>query len=148
MMNGFQRLNVLLVEDDDIAAEAVVRGLRINGLDYAVVVAEDGATALQILRGEHAERSLEQPFLVLLDLSMPRMSGLEFLRELRADARISDSVVFVLTSSGADEDRAAAYRQHIAGYMVKSGVGPQFSGLARFLAEYVRVVLLPPARAR
>jgi CheY-like chemotaxis protein len=71
------------------------------------------------------------------------MNGMEFLRELRSDSELRGTVVFVLTTSGSDTDRANAYGQFIAGYMVKSGLGPQLSGLARFLTEYNSAVLPP-----
>jgi CheY-like chemotaxis protein len=132
--------SVLLVDDDDVAAEAVVRGLRKHSMHCPVVIAEDGSVALQILRGTHA-RKITKPYIVLLDLNMPRMNGLEFLRELRLDAALKGTVVFVLTTSGAEADRARAYEHNIAGYMVKSAVGPQFSGLARFLTEFRSTVL-------
>jgi CheY-like chemotaxis protein len=132
--------SLLLVDDDDVAAEAVVRGLRKHSMECPIVIAEDGKTALQILRGTH-ERKVAQPLLVLLDLNMPRMNGIEFLKELRADDALKSTVVFVLTTSGADADRARAYAHCIAGYMLKSGVGPQFKGLAQFLTEYRAAVL-------
>lgn len=136
-------LSLLLVEDDDVAAEAVVRGLRKHASDCPVVPAEDGAAALHILRGEDEGHRIVKPYLVLLDLNMPRMNGFEFLRALRADDELRNTVVFVLTTSGADSDRARAYREHIAGYMVKSEVGPQFGGLARFLTEYRAAIRFP-----
>ena len=136
-------LNLLLVEDDDVAAEAVVRGLQKHAMDCPVIPAEDGIAALQILRGKHGARQIARPYLVLLDLNMPRMNGFEFLRELRADNELRGTVVFVLTTSGAETDRARAYKESIAGYMVKSAIGPQFSGLARFLTEYRWAVQLP-----
>ena len=136
-------LSLLLVEDDDVAAEAVVRGLRKHANDCPVVAAEDGTSALQILRGKDAEHRIAKPYLVLLDLNMPGMNGFEFLRELRADEELRNTVVFVLTTSGAESDRARAYREHIAGYMVKSEVGPQFGGLARFLTEYRAAIRFP-----
>ncbi len=135
-------LNVLLIEDDDVAAEAVVRGLRRYASDCSVVPAEDGTAALQILRGKH-QRRIAKPYIVLLDLNMPHMNGLEFLRQLRADAELRKTVVFVLTMSGTESDRIRAYEENIAGYIVKSEVGPQFSGLARFLTEYRGAVRLP-----
>jgi CheY-like chemotaxis protein len=134
--------SVLLVDDDDVAAEAVVRGLRKHSMDCPVVIAEDGQAALQILRGTH-EKHIQKPYLVLLDLNMPRMNGLEFLRELRLDSDLKGTVVFILTTSGAEADRSRAYNENVAGYMVKSAVGPQFSGLARFLTEYRSTVLFP-----
>jgi CheY-like chemotaxis protein len=99
--------------------------------------------ALDILRGRHPTRQIRKPHLVLLDLNMPRMSGIEFLRELRADDHLRGTVVFVLTTSGSEADRARAYREFIAGYMVKSELGPQLSGLAQFLIQY-RSAVLPP----
>jgi CheY-like chemotaxis protein len=136
-------LSILLVDDDDVAAEAVERGLRKHGVDATVVIAEEGAAALHILRNTHATRRIRKPCLILLDLNMPGMSGLEFLQQLRADEVLRGTVVFVLTTSGSDADRARTYQHMIAGYLVKSAMGPQCSGLARFLAEYQRAVLLP-----
>jgi CheY-like chemotaxis protein len=142
-MTSAAALTLLVVDDDDVAAEAVVRGMRKHGMDSPIVIAEDGMAALQILRGQHPTRRIAKPYLVLLDLNMPRMNGVEFLRELRSDADLRGTVVFVLTTSGSDADRALAYREHIAGYLVKSGLGPQLSGLARFLGEYRAAVLFP-----
>ena len=142
-MTNAPLLSLLLVEDDDVAAEAVIRGLRKHANDCHVVPAADGVTALEILRGKHAAHRIAKPYLVLLDLNIPRMNGFEFLRELRADNELRGTVVFVLTTSGAEPDRERAYREQIAGYMVKSAVGPQFSGLARFLSEYRAAIQLP-----
>jgi CheY-like chemotaxis protein len=142
-MTNAPAFNLLVVDDDDVAAEAVVRSMRKHAMDCSIVIAEDGMTALQILRGKHPTRRITKPRLVLLDLNMPRMSGIEFLRELRSDDHLRGTVVFVLTTSGSDADRERAYQESIAGYMVKSGLGPQLSGLARFLTEY-RTAVLPP----
>jgi CheY-like chemotaxis protein len=142
-MTSAPALTLLVVDDDDVAAEAVVRGMRKHALDCPIVIAEDGMAALQILRGKHPTRQIAKPYLVLLDLNMPRMNGIEFLRELRSDSQLRGTVVFVLTTSGSDADRARAYQEFIAGYMVKSGLGPQLSGLARFLTEYRTAVLFP-----
>ena len=143
-MTSVPKLNLLLVEDDDVAAEAVIRGLQKHAMHCPVIPAEDGAVALHILRGKDSARQIAKPFLVLLDLNMPRMNGFEFLRELRADNDLRGTVVFVLTTPGAETDRARAYNESIAGYMVKSAIGPQFSGLARFLTEYRWAIQLPP----
>ena len=68
-------MNILLVEDDDVAAEAVIRSIKKNSLNFPVTIAVDGIDALQILRDELPERKIQRPFLVLLDLNMPRMNG-------------------------------------------------------------------------
>jgi CheY-like chemotaxis protein len=107
------------------------------------VWAEDGAVALQMLRGSDGQRKVERPRLVLLDLNMPRVDGFEFLRQLRADPELHDDVVFVLTTSDTDSDRRRAYHENVAGYMVKAAVGPQFAKLAQVLASYELAVHLP-----
>jgi CheY-like chemotaxis protein len=138
-----QPISILLIDDDDVAAEAVVRGLRKHELICPIVLAEDGQIALQILRGQHADRRITKPYLALLDLNMPRMNGFEFLHALRADETLRATVVFVISTSGSDVDRARAYDENIAGYMVKASLGPQLKGLAQFLVEYRSIILLP-----
>lgn len=136
-------MNILLVEDDDVAAEAVIRSINKNNLNFPVVIAEDGLEALHVLRNENASKKIKKPYLILLDLNMPRMNGFEFLQEIRTDKNLKDSVVFVLTTSDADSDRTRAYHENIAGYMVKSAVGPQFLKLAKLLDSYHASVNLP-----
>jgi len=142
-MSSEAALTILLVDDDDVAAESVVRSLQRANLGLPVVWAEDGAVALDILRGRDPMRRAPRPRVVLLDLNMPRMDGFEFLRELRSDALLREDVVFVLTTSDIDTDRARAYHENVAGYMVKASVGPQFSRLAGLLASYRHAVALP-----
>lgn len=136
-------LNILLVDDDDVAIEAVVRSFRKSGLDFAITPAENGLVALDILRNHHPERKIDKPYLILLDLNMPGMSGLEFLQTIRSDTQLREAVVFVLTTSDSDQDRTQAYDENIAGYMTKSSVGPQFKKLVQLLEEYSSSVILP-----
>lgn len=136
-------LTVLLIDDDDVAQEAVIRSFRKLDIGFPVVTANDGQEGLDILQGTHPERRLSGPHIVLLDLNMPRMNGFEFLQQLRKDKALSNTVVFVLTTSNDDHDRSRAYENSIAGYMVKSKVGPQFSKLAALLNEYQKTVFLP-----
>lgn len=138
-----QNLNILLVEDDDVAAESVVRSLRKNAMNFPITLAKDGLEALEILRNRHPDLHIEKPFLTLLDLNMPRMNGFEFLKEIRSDNELRECIIFVLTTSDATSDMARAYEDNIAGYMVKSAVGPQFSKLAQLLDNYRAAVKLP-----
>ncbi len=138
-----KKINILLVDDDDVSAESVVRSLRKNAVDFPITLARDGMEALEILRSSHPQLSIEKPYLVLLDLNMPRMNGFEFLHEIRADEKLHSSVIFVLTTSDAESDRVRAYEENIAGYMVKSVVGPQFSKLASLLESYRSSISLP-----
>ncbi len=136
-------INLLIVEDDDVAAEAIQRSLRKSETPFKAVVAEDGLVALDILRGKHAEKKIENPMIVLLDINMPRMNGFEFLEEVRNDKSLRSLVVFVLTTSSSDVDRSKAYQENIAGYMTKDKVGPQFGKLFKLLSDYADTVILP-----
>jgi CheY-like chemotaxis protein len=137
------RLKIMVIEDDDVAAESIERSLKKHGITSPILHVENGAMALDLLRQIGVGRSHGVPVIVLLDLNMPRMNGFEFLREVRSDPDLSSLVVFVLTTSDAEMDRARAYQEHVAGYMVKSAVGPQFRRLASLLEQYAQAVVLP-----
>ena len=137
------RADILVVEDDDVQAEAVVRSLRKAGVDANIVVTPEGWEALSVLRGTHSRHRIRRPYLVLLDLNLPRLGGMDFLREVRADPLLNDTVVFVLTTSADERDCKRAYEEHVAGYMVKSEVGPQFTRMVEMLRPYLAVVRLP-----
>lgn len=134
---------VLLVDDDDVAIEGVLRSFRKHEVPCRTLTAGDGKEALAILRGSHPAKVLETPVIVLLDLNMPGMDGFQFLEAVRSDNELKRTVVFVLTTSSRDQDRYRAYNEHVAGYMVKSAVGPQFSLLAEFMTKYARSQRLP-----
>ena len=144
MNQDYDEVSILLVEDDDIDAKSVERGLRRLNLANPLHRAKNGQEALDILRGTASNQGkFNRPYIILLDLNMPVMGGLEFLRCIRDDEELADAVVFVLTTSSADEDRVAAYKEHVAGYIVKSGVKGGFSQVVEMLDHYWRVVLLP-----
>ena len=138
-----QHVRILLVEDDDVDVEVVKRGFRKQRIANPVVVASDGVEALEILRGTDGRAPLPRPYIILLDLNMPRMSGIEFLQAVRGDPDLQDSVVFVLTTSQNETDRIRAYKQHVAGYMVKSQAGSSFKQAIEMLSQYWTVVILP-----
>lgn len=136
-------VHLLVVEDDAVDLMAIRRGFDSLRLANPVRIAHDGIEALEWLRGENGREKLPRPHLILLDLQMPRMNGLEFLAALRADPALADSVVFVLTTSKFDEDITAAYRHHIAGYIVKGTLADEFLGVVNLLEAYWRIVELP-----
>ena len=135
--------NLLLVEDDEMDIEIFRRAMRKTGLSLPVTVAHDGVEALSILRGEGGAGPLHRPSVVVLDLNMPRMNGHEFLDIVRADPKLTDLVVFVLTTSDAQQDKDQAYRQHVAGYMLKSISGPSVVEAIRMIEQFAQVVELP-----
>lgn len=138
-------VTVLLVEDDQVDAEAVRRAFQKQKIANPLVEVNDGVEALSLLRGEQGD-PLPRPYIILLDLNMPRMNGLEFLKHLREDEKLRDSIVFVLTTSDDNRDKLAAYEQHVAGYMVKSRAGKDFLDLTALLDHYWRIIEMPPSR--
>lgn len=138
-------VNVLLVEDNEVDREAVRRAFARHRIANPIIDAIDGIEALDILRGTNGKERLARPILILLDINMPRMSGIELLRELRADPDLHDSVVFVLTTSKSDEDKVAAYDANVAGYIIKSDVGAGFVDLINLLDCYWKIVEFPPS---
>ncbi len=132
-------VTLFLIEDDDIDAVGVARALKRRRIANPMVRARDGVEALELMRAGKVPR----PYLILLDFNMPRMGGLEFIQTLRDEPGLSDSVVFVLTTSKSDEDMTAAYRSHIAGHIVKSEIGNSFYDLVQMLDAYWQIVELP-----
>lgn len=137
-------VNILLVEDDELDAEAIDRALKKVRIGNPIHVVRDGLAALEKLRGQGGADPMPRPYLILLDLNLPRMNGIEFLAELRGDEALRDSIVFVLTSSDDDRDKLAAYEKHVAGYVVKSKAGEDFMNLIGMLDHYWRIVEFPP----
>jgi CheY-like chemotaxis protein len=136
-------VNVLLVEDNIVDQEGILRAFKQHRIANPVQIAVDGAEALAMLRGSDGRPKLARPFLILLDLNLPRVSGIEFLRSIRADPDLHDSIVFVLTTSKRDEDRVASYDLNVAGYMVKGDVGAGFLRLVEMLEHFWRIVEFP-----
>ena len=134
-----EEVTLLLVEDDDIDAMAIERSFRNNRIGNPIVRACDGLAALDMLRNG----KVPQPFVILLDIQMPRMNGFEFLENIRSDETLAHNVVFILTTSKADEDITAGYRQHIAGYFVKDESGENFIDVVNVLERYWKTVHLP-----
>lgn len=136
-------VTLLLVDDDEVDVMAVKRALRELKIANPLVRAADGIDALEILRGESGKATLAAPYIVLLDLNMPRMGGLEFLDQLRSDPLLQRTIVFVMTTSAAEEDRIRAYDRHVAGYILKHSAAHTFLDALTMLEHYWRVIELP-----
>ncbi len=137
---GDRLLNILLVEDDDVDVMNVQRAFKKNNITNPLFVAGNGAEALELLRGGRipGERRI-----ILLDLNMPRMNGIEFLRELRADPVLASSPVIVLTTSNDERDRVDAYNLNVAGYILKPVTFSNFCEVMVALNKYWALVELP-----
>jgi CheY-like chemotaxis protein len=139
-----QPIHILLVEDDDVDAEMVLRACRRREINNPFTIARNGIEALELLRGTGGQPRLPRPYLVLLDINMPRMNGIEFLQEVRKDEELKRSIVFVLTTSNNDEDKLAAYNEQVAGYLLKSNAADDFRHIIGLLDSYRSVVEFPP----
>ncbi len=83
------------------------------------------------------------PYIIVLDLNMPLMNGLEFLAVLRSEEALRSAVVFILTTSSAERDLEAAYAFNVAGYLIKDNLGPGMANMADLLHSYANSVVLP-----
>ena len=120
-MNELEEVEILLVEDNAEDAEMTLRALRKNNLANKVHWVKDGAEALEYLfrSGPYAERASRQPRLVLLDIKMPKVDGIEVLRRLKGHADTSSIPVVVMTSSNEERDVIESYRLGVNSYIVK-----------------------------
>ncbi len=140
------KLNLLLVEDDEIDRKAVRRAFHRKKLPVHIVEAMDGQEALDILNGRSDHKLPPEPFIILLDVNMPKMGGLELLQQLRAetaDPKIRNSIVFVLSTSEAARDLDRAYALNIAGYLLKSAEKGGLDAIAEMLWSYRQLVIFP-----
>jgi CheY-like chemotaxis protein len=146
-MHNYQAVNVLLVEDDLVDIMTIQRGFASLKIANPIITAKDGIEALDILKGRNGKERLSKPYIIFLDLNMPRMNGVEFLKVLREDPELKASVVFVLTTSGLDEDRVKAYDANVAGYIIKSEAGKNFMDAIQLIDHYWRIIELPNGKA-
>jgi CheY-like chemotaxis protein len=133
-------LNILLVEDDEVDVMNVRRAFQRAHVSNPLHVAGNGLEALELLRGDTIPAGRR---LVLLDLNMPRMNGIEFLRAVRADASLQSLPVVVLTTSNDERDKVDAYKLNVAGYLLKPVTFTDFVDLMAALNKYWMLVEMP-----
>jgi CheY-like chemotaxis protein len=133
-------LNILLVEDDEVDVMNIRRAFKKGNITNPLYTAGNGLEGLEMLRGDDMPKTRR---LVLLDLNMPRMNGIEFLRELRADPELSPTPVVVLTTSDAERDKVEAYNLHVAGYLLKPVTFGNFCETMASLNKYWALVEMP-----
>ena len=135
-MNIDPDITILMIEDDEVDVMAFRRAISKAELPNQVFYASNGLEGLEYLRGEQGKPKIQQPCVVLLDLNMPKMNGFEFLEVLRADNKLRDTAVFVLTTSNLDKDKVRAEQLSVAGYLVKSELGETFLPVIEKLSAY------------
>ncbi|MGB3510768.1 MAG: response regulator [Microcoleaceae cyanobacterium] len=132
-------INILLVEDDEVDVMNVKRAFKKNNITNPLYEAANGLEALAMLRNQEDSKPFVIPTerrLILLDLNMPKMSGLEFLQTLRNDPQLKPIPVIVLTTSDEDRDRIEAYNLNVAGYILKPVTFSKFAEVMITLNKY------------
>ena len=137
-MDQFEQVEILLVEDNPLDAELTIRALKKGGLANKLLWLKDGAQALDYLfrRGSYADRDDVFPRLVLLDLKMPRVDGIEVLKAIKQDERTRRIPVVITTSSQEERDVAQSYDLGANSYVVKPVEFGAFADLARQAGYY------------
>ncbi len=131
---------ILLVEDDSVDVMTVKRALRDLEVTSNLVPTGDGEEALAYLRDDENTK----PSVILLDLNMPKMNGIEFLKIIKADNRLKKIPVIVLTTSNSEQDISKSFELGAAGYMVKSVDYERFMEIIKTIDSYWTVSKLPP----
>jgi CheY-like chemotaxis protein len=142
---------ILLVEDDERDVELTMNALEEYNLANEVVVARDGEEALDYLycRGKHNSRSGDNPAVLLLDLKLPKVDGLEVLRQVKSDEDLKMIPVVVLTSSREEKDLVASYRLGVNAYVVKPVDFHEFVDAIKELGAFWGIVnVAPPGSVR
>ncbi|MBW4569479.1 MAG: response regulator [Tolypothrix carrinoi HA7290-LM1] len=138
-------INILLVEDDEVDVMNVQRAFKKINITNPVYVATNGIEALSMLRSSNGEPPQVPAArrLILLDLNMPKMGGIEFLVELRSDPQLKPTPVVVMTTSNQDQDRVEAYNLNVAGYILKPVTFGNFVELMATLNNYWTLCEMP-----
>ncbi|WP_416667165.1 response regulator [Egbenema bharatensis] len=138
-------INILLVEDDEVDVMNVRRAFKKSNISNPLFVASNGLEALAMLRSQKEGMPMvpANRRLILLDLNMPKMGGIEFLHELRADPNLKMTPVIVLTTSNQDRDRVEAYQLNVAGYILKPVTFANFAEAMSTLNKYWMLCELP-----
>lgn len=144
-------MEILLVEDNPKDLELTLHALRKENIDHCIEVARDGEEALDFLfcRGTHSKRSFENPpKLIILDLKLPKVTGLEVLRAIKNDARTRAIPVAILTSSNEERDLVDGYKMGVNSYLRKPVDFDEFREIVKQLGLYWLIVnQSPPATA-
>lgn len=138
-------INILLVEDDEVDVMNVKRAFKKYNITNPLYIAGNGIEALAMLRSQHGQppQVPENRRLILLDLNMPKMNGLEFLHEIRQDEELKRTPVIVLTTSDEDKDRIEAYNLNVAGYILKPVTFANFAEVMVALNKYWALCEMP-----
>jgi len=139
-------VSILLVEDDEVDIKNVQRAFKKNNILNPLFIARNGLEALDMLRGnedQQIEKIMPMPRIILLDLNMPKMGGLELLKEIRNDKELKKLSVFVMTTSDEESDKLSAFDLNVAGYILKPLSFDRFVNAVSVLNTYWKLCEQP-----
>lgn len=140
---GDKIVNILLVEDDEVDVMNVKRAFKKNNVTNPLFVCNNGVEALEFLKQQKEKAPSEVPKIVLLDLNMPKMGGIDFLKAIRATDDFKFLSVFVMTTSNEDKDKVDAYNLNVAGYILKPLSMERFIEAVSTLNNYWKLCEFP-----
>jgi CheY-like chemotaxis protein len=137
--------SILLIEDDELDVISVQRSMKKIGGEHRLFTAYNGIEALSILKGEGEMNENELPDIILLDINMPKMNGIEFLQELRKNKKFDNIKIFVMTTSNEENDRTATENLGISGYYIKplnfNDNNKSYSSMDSFMQFYISQII-------
>ena len=136
-------VNILLVEDDEVDIMNVQRAFQKNKITNPLYIARNGLEAIELLKGVSGIKITPLPKIILLDINMPKMGGIEFLKEIRKCPEFHAMSVFIMTTSNEESDKVAAYNLNVAGYILKPLSFESFVGTVSKLNHYWKLCELP-----
>lgn len=141
-------INFMLVDDDEIDIKDMQRTFKKNKIDNPIHVATNGLDALNKLLGKNGEKKLTPtPKIIILDINMPKMNGLEFIKNIRTHKKLKSLLVFILTTSNSEKDKLEAYNLNVAGYIVKPFQVSEFMEIISSLHRYWNLLEFPHKNA-
>ncbi|PCJ56399.1 MAG: two-component system response regulator [Planctomycetota bacterium] len=142
-MVAIKTVNFLVIDDDDVDREAVRRQFQKTNTSFLINESENGTEALEFLRSKDQEYFINNPTVILLDLNMPKMGGIEFLKHIRNDSKLNKLIVFVMTTSDDENDKYQFYNLNIAGYIVKEKLKKGVENTILILDTFWEIIEMP-----
>lgn len=141
-------IHFMLIDDDAIDIKDMQRTFKKNNIDNPLHVATNGLEALNKLLGQNGEKKIHPtPKIIILDINMPKMNGIEFIKNVRANKKLKSMLIFILTTSNSEKDKIDAYNLNVAGYIVKPFQISRFMEIISSLHHYWNLLEFPSKNA-
>lgn len=139
-----QSINLMLVDDDEVDIQDIQRTFQKNNINNPLHIATNGLDALNMLLGKAGEQKLHPtPKIIILDINMPKMNGIEFMKTIRSNNKLKSLLIFILTTSNNEQDKIDAYNLNVAGYIIKPFQFSDFKEVVSALHHYWNLLEFP-----